>query len=50
MKKVLNIISAGILSIGLVSCGLNGVENLTEQSTDNFPANTTDADATLAGI
>jgi hypothetical protein len=37
MKKVLNIVSVGLLSLAFASCSLNGVENITEQSTANFP-------------
>mgnify|MGYP000874956611 FL=1 len=50
MKKVLNIVSVGLLSLAFASCSLNGVENVTEQSTANFPATTDDANALLAGI
>lgn len=50
MKKVLNIVSVGLLSLSLASCSLNGVENITEQSTADFPATVDDAESVLAGI
>jgi hypothetical protein len=50
MKKVLNIVSVGLLSLAFASCSLNGVENITEQSTTNFPVTADDANSLLAGV
>jgi molybdopterin-guanine dinucleotide biosynthesis protein A len=50
MKKVLNIVSVGLLSLSFVSCSINSVDNIKEASTANFPATADDANAALAGI
>ncbi|MFA6728533.1 MAG: RagB/SusD family nutrient uptake outer membrane protein [Prevotella sp.] len=50
MKKILNIVSVGLLSLSFASCSINSVENISEASTANFPATADDAESALAGI
>ncbi len=49
MKSKLYILAAAALTLGFTACSLD-VDDVTEMSTDNFPTNTDDADAILAGI
>ncbi|MGI6222264.1 MAG: RagB/SusD family nutrient uptake outer membrane protein [Prevotella sp.] len=50
MKKIFQIIPVAFLALGLVSCDIDDVKNMTEQSTENFPVDEDDAVAALAGI
>jgi starch-binding outer membrane protein, SusD/RagB family len=50
MKKITYIIVVGLIATGFVSCSIDNVSNMSEQSTENFPVTDSDAIATLAGI
>lgn len=49
MKKFLYIASA-LVTMGLSSCDIDGVENVTEMSSSVFPQTDADAEAALAGV
>ena len=49
MKKILFIASA-FATLGLASCDINDVENVTEMSASVFPQSDSDAEAALAGV
>ncbi len=51
MKKIAYLLEVGLVSLlAVTSCDINDVQNMTEQSTANFPADSTGATAVLAGI
>ncbi len=50
MKKIIFLFTVGLAITGLISCSIDNVSNITEQSTENFPVTDSDAIATLAGI
>ncbi len=50
MKKISYLLAVGLIATGFVSCDINDVTNVTEQSTENFPVTSADATAALAGI
>ncbi|MBR5324989.1 MAG: RagB/SusD family nutrient uptake outer membrane protein [Prevotella sp.] len=49
MKKIF-LFAAAIATLGLASCDIDNVENITELSTENFPASEVDGIAALAGV
>lgn len=49
MKKIF-IFAAAVVTMGLVSCDIDNVENLTEMSTSEFPKTDSDIEAVLAGV
>ena len=49
MKKIF-LITAAIATLGLASCDIDNVENISGLSTEGFPASEEDAIATLAGV
>ena len=49
MKKIF-IFAAAVATMGLVSCDIDNVENLTEMSTSEFPKTDSDIEAVLAGV
>ena len=49
MKKIL-LLAAAAVAMGLTSCDINDVTNITELSQSTFPATEEDAEAVLAGI
>lgn len=49
MKKIF-LLTAAIATLGLASCGIDSVENISELSTENFPVMEEDGVAVLAGV
>ena len=49
MKKIF-IFAAAVATMGLTSCDIDNVENLTEMSTSEFPKTDSDIEAVLAGV
>ena len=49
MKKIF-LLTAAIATLGLASCSIDDVENISGLSTEGFPASEEDAIATLAGV
>lgn len=51
MKKIAYLFGAGLATLlAVTSCDINDVQNMSEQSTENFPADSVGAAAVLAGI
>lgn len=50
MKKITFLLTVGLITTGFISCDINDVTNVSEQSTTTFPVTSADAEATLAGI
>lgn len=51
MKKITYLLGAGLVTLlAASSCDINDVKNMSEQSTENFPADSAGATAVLAGI
>ncbi len=49
MKKIF-LLTAAVAALGVTSCDIDDVENITELSTSVFPATEADAEAVLAGV